>query len=191
MPLKPIIVAVGSTNPIKVEPVRAVLARAFPEAGVVAVNACSGVPVQPIGLEQMRQGAHSRAMAALKEVLAQPLATDGEMRWGVGLEGGVDFENEVAWLTGAVVVAANNGRASLAWSPRCALPARVADALRAGSELGPIMDELTGVHDSKTKHGAIGYLTNGLAPRSLSWEIAFACALAPFLHPDLYPAQPG
>ncbi len=186
MPLEPVVVAVGSTNPIKVEPVRAVLARAFPEARVVSVNAPSGVPEQPLGLEQMRLGARNRALNALRELVNQTPAADGEMRWGVGLEGGVDFEEDVAWLTGAVAVATSSGQSSLAWSPRYALPPRVARELRAGRELGPIMDELTGISDSKKKLGAMGYLTNGLAPRGLSWEIAFACALAPFLHPELY-----
>lgn len=186
MPLESFVVAVGSTNPIKVEPVRAVLARAFPEARVVAVNARSGVPEQPIGCEQMRQGARSRAMGALKELLAQMPAEDGAMYWGVGLEGGVVFEDEVAWLTGAVAVVTNTGQSSLAWSPRCPLPPGVAAELRAGGELGPIMDKLSGVSDSKKKLGATGYLTNGLAPRGLFWEVTFACALAPFLHPALY-----
>ncbi|HLW00514.1 MAG TPA: inosine/xanthosine triphosphatase [Ktedonobacterales bacterium] len=187
MLLESFVVAVGSTNPIKVEPVRTVLARAFSAAMVVSVNAASGVPEQPIGPAQIRQGARNRALHALKELLSQSPAANGEMRWGVGLEGGVDFEDEVAWLTGAVAIVTNQERSSLAWCPRCPLPPRVADALHAGGELGPIMDELTGITDSKTKHGAIGYLTNGLALRGLSWEIAFACALAPFLHPELYP----
>jgi inosine/xanthosine triphosphatase len=182
----PLLVAIGSTNPVKVEPVRAVLARAFPEARVVAVDTPSGVPAQPIGVEQMRQGACRRALGALEHLLALEAETSGAERWGVGLEGGVVFEDEVVWLTGAVAVAAGSGRSSLAWSPRCPLPPGVASALRAGGELGPLMDELTGVADSKKKLGAIGYLTNGLAPRGLSWEMAFACALAPFLHPDLY-----
>jgi inosine/xanthosine triphosphatase len=187
MPLQPGVVAVGSTNPVKVEPVRTVLARAFPHARVMAVEARSGVPEQPLGLEQMRQGAQNRARGALQHALAQMPASADESRWGVGLEGGVEFEDEVAWLTGAVAVVTNGGRSSLAWSPRCPLPPTVAAALRAGGELGPLMDEMTGIRDSKTKHGAIGYLTNGLALRGLSWEIAFACALAPFLHPELYP----
>lgn len=186
MSLGPLLVAVGSTNTVKVEPVRAVLARASPDARVIAVSAPSGVPAQPIGVEQMRQGARSRALGALEHLLALETDANGAERWGVGLEGGVVFEDEVVWLTGAVAVVAGGGRSSLAWSPRCPLPPGVVAALRAGGELGPIMDELTGVADSKKKLGAIGYLTNGLARRSLSWEIAFACALAPFLHPELY-----
>ncbi len=187
MALEPLIAAVGSTNPIKVEPVRSVLARAFPEARVVSVNAPSGVAEQPIGLEQIRLGARNRAAEALSALRAQMVPTTDALCWGVGLEGGVNFEDDVAWLTGAVAIVASMGRSSLAWSPRIVLPPRIAAELRAGRELGPIMDQLTGIPDSKTKQGALGYLTNGLAPRSLSWEIAFACALAPFLHPELYP----
>jgi len=187
MALEPAVVAVGSTNPIKVEPVRLLLARVFPKASVITVNAPSGIPEQPLGLEQMRLGARNRAAGALSALLAQAVPASAAIRWGVGLEGGVDFADDGAWLTGAVAVVTSDKRSSLAWSPRIALPPRVAAELRAGGELGPLMDQLTGVLDSKTKQGAIGYLTAGLAPRSLSWEIAFACALAPFLHPDLYP----
>jgi inosine/xanthosine triphosphatase len=185
--LEPLVVAVGSTNPVKVGPVRAVLARVFSDVSVVSFDARSGVPNQPIGREQMRQGAQQRARAALETLLAQQPAGAGVSCWGVGLEGGVEFEAQVAWLTGAVAVLAPDGRSSLGWSPHIALPPSVAAALREGGELGPIMDALTGIADSKKKLGAIGYLTNGLAPRGLSWEMAFACALAPFLHPELYP----
>ena len=185
--LAPAVVAVGSTNPVKVEPVRSVLVRAFPEARLVPIEVTSGVPEQPIGLEQMRRGAQHRAAYALQEALSRNQPPDDGEIWGVGLEGGVDFEGEIAWLTGAVAVVTGRGRVSFAWSPRVALPPLVAKALRAGRELGPVMDELSGVADSKKKLGAVGFLTNGLAPRSLSWEMAFACALAPFLHPELYP----
>jgi inosine/xanthosine triphosphatase len=187
MLLEPLLVAVGSTNPIKIEPVRSVLARAFPAARVLSLDAPSSVPAQPLGLEQVRLGAQNRAANALHSLLAQRDQPAESLVWGVGLESGVEFEGEVAWLSGAAAILAGNGRASLGWSPRLALPPSVAQALRAGGELGPIMDELTGVADSKKKLGAIGFLTNELAPRGLFWEIAFACALAPFLHPALYP----
>ena len=183
----PSVVAVGSTNPVKVEPVRSVLARVFPGARIVPLEVASGVPEQPLGLAQMRLGAQNRASRAFQDALALHQQSDGAEVWGVGLEGGVDFEGEIAWLTGAVAVVTGHGRVSFAWSPRIALPPLVAEALRAGRELGPVMDGLTGVADSKKKLGALGFLTNGLAPRGLSWEMAFACALAPFLHPELYP----
>ena len=178
-------IVVGSLNPVKVEPVRAVLARAFPGAIIAPFDAESGVPAQPLGAEQIRQGAHNRARHSLEHLAASvPDATAS--LWGVGLESGVIFEDRTPWLTGAAAIAARDGRASLAWSLRLALPPAVAEAVRAGRELGPLLDELSGIADSKTKQGAVGYLTKNLAPRGLFWEVAFACALAPFLHPNLY-----
>ncbi len=190
--LEGLLVVVGSTNPVKLAPVQAVLARVFPEASVLAVPAASGVPDQPIGAEQIRQGAEQRARAALTHAavphaaVSQAASASVGQVWGVGLEGGVIFEGELAWLTGAVAMLSNDGRTSLAWSPRILLPPEVAGAVRCGQELGPVLDVLSGVKDSKTKQGTIGYLTNNLVPRGLSWEVAFACALAPFLHPQLY-----
>jgi inosine/xanthosine triphosphatase len=187
-----LLVIVGSTNPVKLAPVQAVLARAFPEARVLAVPAASGVPDQPIGAEQIRQGAEERARAALtheavpQEAVPQAARAAAGQVWGIGLEGGVIFEEELSWLTGAVAILSSDGRTALAWSPRVLLPPGVAQAVRAGQELGPVLDVLSGVKDSKTKQGAIGYLTHNLVPRGLSWEVAFACALAPFLHPKLY-----
>ncbi len=182
-----LLVVVGSTNPVKVAPVQAVLARAFPGARVVSVPAASGVPDQPIGAEQIRQGAEQRARAALThEAVPQAARAAAVDCWGVGLEGGVIFEEGLPWLTGAVAILSSAGRAGLAWSPRIILPPGVAQAVRDGAELGPVLDTLSGVKDSKTKLGAIGYLTNHLVPRGLSWEVALACALAPFLHPQLY-----
>lgn len=182
-----LLVVVGSTNPVKVAPVQAVLARAFPGASVVSVAAASGVPDQPIGAEQIRQGAEQRARAALThEAIPESARSAAGKVWGVGLEGGVIFEEGLPWLTGAVAICSSTGRAGLAWSPRIILPPGVAQAVREGEELGPVLDRLSRVKDSKTKLGAIGYLTNHLVPRGLSWEMAFACALAPFLHPQLY-----
>jgi inosine/xanthosine triphosphatase len=187
-----LLVIVGSTNPVKLAPVQAVLARAFPEARVLAVPAASGVPDQPIGAEQIRQGAEERARAALtheavpQEAVPQAARAAAGQVWGIGLEGGVIFEEELSWLTGAVAILSSDGQTSLAWSPRILLPPGVAGAVRDGQELGLVLDVLSGVKDSKTKQGTIGYLTNNLVPRGLSWEVAFACALAPFLHPQLY-----
>ena len=60
-------------------------------------------------------------------------------------------------------------RESLARGGQLLLPPRVAVRLRAGAELGPVMDELLGTSNIKQGLGAIGYLTGGLIrarPRS-------------------------
>ena len=73
-------IAVGSTNPVKVGAVRAVMERLGGAGDVSGVSVPSGVPDQPWGDEQTIRGALARARAA-REV------SDADL--GVGIEGGV------------------------------------------------------------------------------------------------------
>ena len=57
-------IAVGSTNPVKIGAVHAVLARIAPEATVEGVAVPSGVRDQPWGDEETIRGALARAHAA-------------------------------------------------------------------------------------------------------------------------------
>ncbi|HBY99627.1 MAG TPA: DUF84 domain-containing protein, partial [Chloroflexi bacterium] len=66
------------------------------------------------------------------------------------------------------------------------LPPPVAEALRAGTELGPAMDRLSGLSDSKRQMGAIGLLTNGLSDRRTAYGQLVALAFAPWRRPEWY-----
>jgi inosine/xanthosine triphosphatase len=169
--------AVGSTNPAKTQAVRTVCEQAFPGCKVVPVEVPSGVPEQPIGPQQTETGARNRARAALAAVAGARMA--------VGLEGGVDPDGS---LINCVAVVEASGRENLTWGVRFPLPpAAVARVLR-GEELAPVMDELAGRFESKGPSGAVGILTNGLFTRAEMWRGPLACALMPWLHPELYPA---
>ena len=61
---QPMRVAIGSTNPVKCNAVRAVLSPLFPGASFVTVDVPSGVAAQPWGDVETRTGAHNRARAA-------------------------------------------------------------------------------------------------------------------------------
>jgi inosine/xanthosine triphosphatase len=175
----PFTVAVGSTNPAKTSAAGDVLARAFPGCRVAPVEVPSGVPAQPLGAEQTAEGARNRARAALAAV---PGA-----RLGVGLEGGVDREGH---LVNCVAVAdAATDVVHLAWGVRFPLPPEVVERVLAGEELGPVMDGVSGIPASKQTLGAVGFLTDGLFTRAQMWQGPLACALAPLLHPELYPAR--
>ncbi len=159
------------------------IARAYPAAVVRGVGVASGVPEQPIGLEQTRAGACRRAHAALAALGAD---------WGLGLEGGVHFDpTGTGWLCGVVAVATRGGASSWATGAWFPLPPAVAERVRRGEELGPVMDAVTGRSGIKAHEGAIGVLTRGLVTRTAGWEMAAACALAPFLRPDLYGGAVG
>jgi inosine/xanthosine triphosphatase len=173
----PLSVAVGSLNPVKISAARLALERAGFEFTLQGVAVPSGVAEQPIGLEEMVRGARRRALNARTALRAA---------WGVGMEGGVEFDSAgAAWLLGMVAIVTTE-RESLARGGQLLLPPRVAARLRAGDELGPVMDELLGTSNIKQGLGAVGYLTGGLITREAAFFDCFSRALAPLLHPALY-----
>lgn len=165
----------GSLNPAKVQPVRDVFCTWWPNAQVEGAAVPSGVPSQPIGEAQTRAGAVHRARAALALLGTE----DG---WGVGLEGGVQFEGTNGRLFGIVAVArTQRGRVQLEVSRTAdlRLPPQVAARVRAGEELGPVMDELLGVSGIQRGMGSVGALTGGLVTRADVWRQAVALAATP------------
>jgi inosine/xanthosine triphosphatase len=173
----PLTVAVGSLNPVKVGAARLALERAGFDFTLQGVAVLSGVAEQPISLEEIVRGARRRALNARAAL---------GFAWGVGMEGGVEFDHAGdAWLLGVVVIVTAE-RESLARGGQMLLPPRVAARLRAGDELGPLMDELLGTSNIKQGLGAVGYLTGGLITREAAFFDCFSRALAPLLHPALY-----
>ena len=171
------IVAVGTTNPAKLKPVQSVFGSVFPGATVLGVSVPSGVREQPIGEEETLLGAVNRAKAALAVV--------PDAAWGVGLEGGVRYDAHGCWLFGAVAVV-NGTRLEVGRTAELKLPPQVAERIRAGEELGPIMDDLSGVQNTKQKAGTVGFLTNGLLSRADVWRMSLTLGMAPFLNRELF-----
>ncbi|WP_396220962.1 inosine/xanthosine triphosphatase [Gemmatimonas sp.] len=175
-------VAVGSTNPVKLAAVRAVLARIQPGLPVEGVEVASGVPNQPMGDEETQRGARNRATAALA-------LTGADI--AVGLEGGVvaladGRMRSCAWA----VVVDRDGLEGMGGSLSMPLPDRVADRIRAGEELGHAMDALANVVGTKHGRGAVGILTAGLIDRQGAYEPMVAYALAPWLAPAFFAPAP-
>lgn len=166
-------VAVGSTNPVKVEAVERTLSRYEPSITAVAVD--SGVPEQPWSIAETVSGAENRARRALE-------STDAS--YGVGLEGGVADLEGVPGLTLVMWAAVSDGRRLERGSgPSLRLPDRVAARLDAGEELGPVMDDLLGTSGVAETEGAAGVLTDGLTDRTSALSHAVACAFGPFQVP--------
>jgi inosine/xanthosine triphosphatase len=170
-------VVVGSTNPVKIAAVRAVLERAGVTARIEGVAVASGVSEQPVGDAETIRGATQRARAALD-------ATDADL--AVGLEGGVVEEEDGMRTCAWASVVARDGRVGVGGSLAMMLPERVAALVRDGVELGHAMDRVTGAHDTKRGVGAVGILTAGLVDRQRAYESLVAYALARFLAPEHY-----
>jgi inosine/xanthosine triphosphatase len=171
-------IAVGSTNPVKLSAVRAVLAPLAPRARIDSVAVASTVSDQPFGDDETIRGALARASAARGALGAE---------FGIGIEGGVveQADGEMRTCAWAVVVDAQ-GRSGVGGSLAMPLPRRVAQMIRQGLELGHAMDQLVGEHDTKRGKGAVGILTADLVDRQRAYEVLVSYALAPFLTPELY-----
>ena len=174
------IFVVGSTNPVKIEAVRAGAGLLLPGVEVLAANVDSGVSAQPIGDEEMIAGATQRAQAAL--------AANHGAQYGVGLEGGVVELRAGMFATAWCVVAHRDGRAGLASTGHFQLPAQVADLVRAGMELGHACDRVFGMSNSKHSSGTTGLLTGGKYNRAEYYAPAVTLALIPFINARLFPA---
>ena len=181
-------IAVGSGNPVK----RDATGRIFPDASVVAEPVPSGVSEQPIGRGETRHGARNRAERALRS---------GSYDLGVGLEGGVagvdgssdesaaerspsptDPESLYLIMWGAVT---DGDRWGVGGGPSYPLPASIADRIRDGEELGPVMDDVLGASNVAENQGAAGALTAGRTTRTDALAAAVAAAAGPF-RTDLY-----
>lgn len=170
-------VAVGSSNPVKVAAVRAVLARAAPETEVVSVEVASGVPDQPWGDEETIRGATARARAAL---------TVADADLGIGIEGGVVETPEGVRTCAWAAIAGRDGRIHVGGSLAMPLPPAVATLVRAGTELGHAMDVVSGGKDTKRGAGAVGILTGGLVDRRGAYEVIVTYALAPWIAAEFW-----
>ncbi len=170
-------IAVGTKNPAKIAAVRQVIERAWPECELVSVSVPSGVSEMPLSDEECLLGARNRARLARSEAGAD---------LGFGLEGGVQEMSEGLMLVSWVVASHEDGREGVSGSARLPLPEKIAQRVRAGEELGPVMDDLVKQTNTKHRSGAAGILTDELATRTEMFATAVAYALSRFVVPEFY-----
>ena len=165
-------VAIGSENPTKV----AAVERVVPAARCRAVGVDSGVSEQPWGRAETVDGAQNRASAALS-------ATGAD--YGVGIEGGVERRDPPGGLWLIMWAAVTDGTDThFGAGPSIRLPDTVAERLRDGEELGPILDDELGRAALGKQEGAIGVYTDGEVSRTDALVAAVAGAFGPFLRTD-------
>lgn len=165
-------VGVGSTNPVK----RAATVDAFAGMAGVTVEATaveSGVSEQPSGTGETIEGARTRARRA---------RVAGDYDLGVGIEGGVAPVHGSEGLFLVMWAAVTDGeRVELGAGPSIRLPGSIAERVRAGEELGPVMDDAFDLENVKENEGAAGVLTGNVVERRDALATAVAGALGPFV----------
>lgn len=182
-------VGVGSGNPVKVEATRRALTSETDEFGTGAtVEACpvpSGVPDQPSGHDETRRGAANRAEAVLAGGgdLAERDDAARAYDLGVGIEGGVADGGDGDLMLVMWAAVTDGDRWGRGAGPSLTLPDGIAGRVRAGEELGPVMDDTLGEDDVARRQGAAGALTGGRIDRTDALRTAVAGALGPFVSP--------
>jgi inosine/xanthosine triphosphatase len=174
------IIAVGTMNGAKNEAARTVLSTVWREAQFVPLDVPSGVAAMPMSAKETLQGARNRARAALE---LQP-----DAMYGIGLEGGVEEIYDTLFLGGWAVIVDRQGNKGEGASARVALPHTIAERLRAGEELGPLMQTLLKDDTNTVRHtlGTHGILTDERYTRVDEFTHALQCAVAPFVNAQLY-----
>lgn len=172
-----ITIVVGSTNPVKVNAAKAVVATLHPDSSieVQAVKAPSGVADQPMTDSETKLGAINRVQWCREHYQAD---------YYLSMEGGVDlFEQGPA--TFAYVTIATAERLCVGRTAHLPLPQQVFDKL-GEQELGDLMDALFNTVNIKQAGGAIGLLTEGHASRESIYTSALILASAPLRFSELY-----
>ena len=169
-------VAVGSTNPTKIQAVAETFQEIFGKVEVMGIKVDSGVSGQPFK-EDVVEGSVNRAKSVLKLTFAD---------FGVGIEGGVMKLGEKWYNLGFVAIVDKEGRTGTGTSGWFECPPSILEKLKNGEELGEVMDELTGRKDTKKQEGAIGILTKGKVIRKDLYKHGVFMALAPFLSPEVF-----
>ncbi|MEN3054231.1 MAG: inosine/xanthosine triphosphatase [Candidatus Methanosuratincola petrocarbonis] len=177
-----LIVAVGSSNPVKVQAVKNVFSRFLPQVEVIMKSVSSVVPPQPIGIEETIRGAIGRAMRALE--------LEGSAEMGVGIEAGllpVPYSIS-GWMDQQyAAIVDRRGRVTIGGGPSFEYPAEVVkQVLSASSEVGKVMEALTGIGGLGRRQGAIGYFSKGAFDRLKLSEIAVLMAMIPRLNEEMY-----
>lgn len=180
------VVAVGSTNPCKVDAVRSAL-RGYGGAHVEAFAVASGVPEQPMGLDVTARGARQRAEAAFAHVSSEPNAI------GLGVESGLFAIRGDDRLYDVCLVSAYDGH-SHALGMSCAFeipPALRAAVVDNNLDLSQAANEAKLVCDPDVgkRGGIIAILTKGRLTRKHYTIQAIQMALIPREHHAKYAAR--
>jgi inosine/xanthosine triphosphatase len=184
-------VRVGTENGPKLEAVRLAFGAYASQVEVLGSAVDSGVPEQPVGFDEIIEGARNRARAA---------AETGACELSVGIEDGLvelPGQSGAPPLNMGCAIVTDGAREGLGFSSGFAYPPGCSKPAIEGRQ--PIGDLFDAYWRSRAKDdpgappgpsalssGNVGKLSLGVLPRSEYARHAVLCALIRFLHPDLY-----
>ncbi|MHA1991233.1 MAG: DUF84 family protein [Candidatus Hodarchaeales archaeon] len=182
-------IAIGSKNRVKNSATVEGFKLCFPEKKLEfhSFNSSSGITRMPFKTQELISGAKNRAENALNALKTNHKLNQliGNTFFGVGLEGGITYEESIdKWLLCGWVAVIHESKdiINFAKTASMQLPEVVANMVHNGLELATVMDELSGMKNTREDIGAFGILTNNLFTRQDSFKEAVVLACAPFYH---------
>lgn len=172
------LVSVGTKNPAKLRGVKLAFIKHFPDVELRSIDSFSVARTQPVGLDQMVEGAVARARFAHSE---------GGGDFGVGVEAGIFKVGDIYFDHQQAAIVGASGKVSLGHSAGYMLPAGAIQKLLAeGKELEQFAEVLSGVNQIGDKGGLVHHLTKGVMTRADLTEQCVTTALIPWLHRNVY-----
>jgi inosine/xanthosine triphosphatase len=167
---------VATGNEMKVRAAK----KAFSMIGITRVeriDAETGIPPQPIGLEETLIGALKRSIHAWRNC---------EGCFGAGVESGLlPYPSPTGYIIQQVaVVVSPDGKVSLGTSQGFELYSHEANIVSTGTELSKVASSYRKFTVIKENLGYIGYMTHGIVTRFDLTVQAFLMALKPWIHGD-------
>jgi inosine/xanthosine triphosphatase len=184
-----LIILLSSTRPAKVDGARdALMAIArvdnrFASPIVHTFDLTHVAPRMPLTENEIIDGARRRARA-----LVDGPAFVGADAFAVGLEGGlsaIDVDGVKVWTLQTWAAVTDGGVWGYGAGGAVVLPESVVARVRAGEELGDVVDNLAGAPTRGTR-GAWGVLTRDLVGRRDAFRLAVLAAFAPFYNRDIW-----
>ncbi len=173
-------IVVASKNPVKINTTYEGFIKMFPEETfeITGISAKSGVSDQPMTEEETIKGAMNRADNAQ--------IAESEADYWVGIEGGIEDTADGLLTFAWIVIKSKSGKYGKGRTGSFFLPAKVAELIKQGKELGEADDIVFQKVNSKQDNGAVGILTGNILTRTTFYEPAVMLALIPFRNPDIF-----
>ncbi|TFG08988.1 MAG: inosine/xanthosine triphosphatase [Promethearchaeota archaeon] len=182
-------ICVGSLNPTKVNSVKNAFSLYFENFKIHKIKAASGVPDQPIGINQIIRGAKNRAQVALEYLINRKRIKHGI--YGVGIEAGLvkipiarsnymDFQ--------FCIIMDENEELTIGSGIGFEYPPSIINEILSNPqvEIGDLMGRLAENENLKNEAGAISYLSKNVIVRTEILTQAVTCALLPIVNKHLY-----
>ena len=171
---RPLVVHVGSVNPVKIEAVRNVFSKYFPELEVEGFVTSTSVPDEPWE-DDVKRGAKERAWEVMQNADI-----------GVGIEAGLFRREDGIYDVQYCAILDKMGRYTFGTGPGFRYPPMIEPELMKGSTVGEVFAEKIIGENPGRQGGAIGYLTNGVLKRQELTESAVLAAMVPRINKGLY-----